>query len=209
METNRLYINSAKVNSMDTKQKSSKSTLNKVGNWVFIALMLLLVFSTDAKTWLLRQLMSIGIFNTEIKKEALEDHNEHSFLFTAMNGQTASTADLKGKVVFINFWATWCPPCRAEMPSLNTLYNTFKGDDRFVFLFINEDDDLNKAKEYLQNSGFTLPLQQRVGQIPTALFSGTLPTTIVLNKKGQIVLKEEGLGNYNTKEFHEQLKSLL
>lgn len=194
---------------MDTKQTSRKSIFNKVGNWVFIALMLLLIFSTDAKSWLLRQLVTTGLFNAEIKKDPVVNNNGLSFLFTGEDGQTSSTADLKGKVVFVNFWATWCPPCRAEMPSLNVLYNQLKDDDRFIFLFINEDDDVNKAKVYLERSGYSLPLMKRIGQVPDEIYSGTLPTTIVLDKKGQIVLKEEGLANYNTKAFVDQLKSLL
>lgn len=194
---------------MDTKQTLRKSIFKKVGNWVFIALMLLLIFSTDAKSWLLRQLMTTGLFNAEIKKDPVVNNNGLSFLFTGEDGQTSSTADLKGKVVFVNFWATWCPPCRAEMPSLNVLYNQLKDDDRFIFLFINEDDDVNKAKVYLERSGYSLPLMKRIGQVPDEIYSGTLPTTIVLDKKGQIVLKEEGLANYNTKAFVDQLKSLL
>jgi thiol-disulfide isomerase/thioredoxin len=194
---------------MDTKQTSRKSIFNKVGNWVFIALMVLLIFSRDAKSWLLRQLVNTGLYNAEIKKDPVANSNGLSFLFTGADGQASSTADLKGKVVFVNFWATWCPPCRAEMPSLNALYNQLKDDDRFVFLFINEDDDMNKAKAYLERSSYSLPLMKRVGPVPDEIYSGTLPTTIVLDKKGQVVLKEEGLANYNTKAFIDQLKSLL
>ncbi len=67
---------------------------------------------------------------------------------------------------------------------------------------------LVKARKYLQKNGFDLPLAIRSGNVSPEIFSGTLPTTIVLNKEGRIVLKQEGIANYNTAEFMQQLKSL-
>jgi thiol-disulfide isomerase/thioredoxin len=112
-------------------------------------------------------------------------------------------------VVFINFWATWCPPCRAEMPSLQELYNELKDDHRIVFLFINEDEDVAKAKRYLQKEQYTMPLLTRTGNIPAAFYSGTLPTTVILNKEGQVIFKHEGIAAYNTGAFIQQLKENL
>lgn len=179
---------------------------------MFFALLILLVFSTNAKSWMLRQMVSVGIFNAKIENGAEAKKpatGVHSFSFTDEGGVVQSIEDLKGKVVFINFWATWCPPCRAEMPSLNALYNEFKTDKRFVFLFISEDDDLSKAKRYLKENGFDVPLVTRAGNIPAELYSGTLPTTIVLNKYGAVVLKHEGIAGYNTLKFKQQLNDLL
>lgn len=194
------------------KAMITKGFLRKAGNFMFFGLLLLLLFNPSAKSWLLQQIMSVGVFNAEIKK----DHPPVSapaetviFSFLDEKGNKRSTADLKGKIVFINFWATWCPPCRAEMPSLNDLYNQFRSDDRFVFLFLNEDNDPAVAKRYLQNKGFNMPLMTGDGAVPKDVYSGTLPTTVVFNKKGEIVYKHEGLARYNTTEFIRQLKALL
>lgn len=171
---------------------------------------LVLIVIPVAKSWLLQQLVSVGLFKAEIKKDAVADLPENvSFSFTDGSGKVATTADLKGKVVFINFWASWCPPCRAEMPSLNSLYNKLKDDDRFVFLFMNEDDDKSKAKQYLQKHGFAIPLYSRYGNVPSGIFSGSLPTTIVLDKHGKVVLKHAGMADYNSYSFIKQLKELL
>lgn len=194
---------------MSKETGRSKSALSKVWNILFFALLIFFVFSTDAKSWVLRQLVSVGIFNAKIEKEPASRSAAPSFSYFDASGQQMSTADLKGKVVFINFWATWCPPCRAEMPSLNALYNEFKGDDRFVFLFVNEDEDGTKADKYLKESGFNVPLVTRAGVVPGELYSGTLPTTLVLNKEGLVVLKHEGVAGYNTPKFKLQLKNLL
>lgn len=197
---------------MNKETGRNKSVLSKVWNVLFFAGLIFFVFSTDAKSWVLRQLVSVGLFNAKIEKEADAKSSAsgvHSFSFRDPSGVVGSTVDLKGKVVFINFWATWCPPCRAEMPSLNALYNEFKSDDRFVFLFISEDDDLSKAQRYLKESGFAVPLVTRAGNVPAELYSGTLPTTVVLNKEGAVVFKHEGVGGYNTPAFKEQLRDLL
>ena len=191
--------------------KNLYSVLKKNGLTILLTVFLLLmIFSPGAKSWVLQQLVSVGLFKAEIKKEGLNNLPESApFYFTDSAGNTATTAGLKGKVVFINFWATWCPPCRAEMPSLEELYGKLKNDNRFVFLFINEDDDQSKAKQYLEKNNFTIPLYYPSGDIPKEIFSGTLPTTIVIDKEGKIVLKHEGMAGYNTPGFIKQLKDLL
>lgn len=106
-------------------------------NWLTFLMMLLLVVlivSPSAKSWVMQQLLSTGVFNADIKKEGVSTTSSNTtFSFTNAQGIPASTASLKGKVVFINFWASWCPPCRAEMPSLNELYKKLKDDDRVCF----------------------------------------------------------------------------
>ncbi len=178
---------------------------------LFVAAVLIFIFSPNAKEWLMQQLLSTGLFNAGIKKEAAAKENATSFpfSFTNANGQRVTTADLKGKVVFINFWASWCPPCRAEMPSLNELYSELKTDNRFVFLSVNEDDDTAKAAMYLQSNHYHIPLYKRIADVPADIFSGTLPTTIVIDKSGKVVLKHEGMADYNTTDFIQQLKELL
>ena len=173
-------------------------------------ILMLITFSPDAKAWLLQQLVSIGWFKAEIKKEGIEKFPlAATFNFTNTNGITASTADLSGKVIFVNFWASWCPPCRAEMPSIVALYRKLKNDNRYVFLFMNEDDDKTKATQFLEKNQYNIPLYNRAGNVPTEIFNGSLPTTIVINKEGKIVLKHEGMAGYNTDGFIKQLKELL
>ena len=133
---------------------------------MFFGLLLLLVFSPDAKAWFLKQLISVGLFKAEIKKTDTGKTTAAVFAFRDEDGNIISTERLKGKVVFINFWATWCPPCRAEMPSLNKLYNQLKDDKRFVFLFMNEDEDLQKAKKFLQSNNYAFPIATAERNVP-------------------------------------------
>ncbi|MBB1286397.1 TlpA family protein disulfide reductase [Flavisolibacter sp. BT320] len=186
----------------------NKNMRSWIGNLLFLGLLLLLLFNPSAKAWLLQQLLAVGLFKAEIKKEA-PAINTPAFSFRNERGEVVSTSDLEGRVVFINFWATWCPPCRAEMPALQELYKQFASDNRIVFLFLSEDEDLEKAKTYWQKNRFTMPLLSVSGNVPVEIYSGTLPTTVVLNKEGKIVFKQEGIARYNTTAFYEQLRSLL
>ncbi|MGN6247252.1 MAG: TlpA family protein disulfide reductase [Ginsengibacter sp.] len=190
---------------------------NKIVNWfkrnwktyLFYAVILFFLFNAGAKSWLLQRIMSTGLFNAKIKTEqtANNDSPAPSFSVTGSNGKIITADSLKGKVVLINFWASWCPPCRAEMPSLNKLYNDLKNDDHFVFLFINEDEHIENARNFISKNNYSIPLYFRLN-VPTEIFSGTLPTTLVLNKQGKVVLKHEGMASYDSESFINQLKKL-
>jgi len=193
---------------MDLKP-NRKRIVNSIANVVFFGSLLLLIFSPDAKSWFLKQLISVGLFKAEITNKNPKGITPSFFVFEDEKGKMISTENLKGKVVFINFWASWCPPCRAEMSSLNKLYNEFKADDRLVFLFMNEDEDVQKAKIFLQSNHYTIPITTSGGNIPPEIFTGTLPTTIVMNKEGKIIMKHEGLAGYDSDGFVKELKELL
>ncbi|HEU5051820.1 MAG TPA: TlpA family protein disulfide reductase [Hanamia sp.] len=189
---------------------------NKIVNWfkrnwknyLFYAVILFFLFNASAKSWLLQRIMSTGLFNAKIKTEQTATiSSAASFSVTAADGKIITSDSLKGKVVLINFWASWCPPCRAEMPSLNKLYNDLKDDDHFVFLFINEDEHIENAKNFISKNNYSIPLYFRLN-VPTEIFSGTLPTTLVLNNQGKVVLKHEGMASYDSESFINQLKKL-
>ena len=179
------------------------------GNILFYSIILIFIFSPGAKAWLLQQIVSTGFFKADIKKEQSINSRTTAgdFSFTNAEGNMVTSESLKGKVVFINFWASWCPPCRAEMPSLNKLYLQLHNDNRFVFLFINEDEDKNKGINYIESHDFSIPLYYQYN-VSEKLFSGTLPTTVILDKDGKIVLKHEGMADYDNAKFIRQLKEL-
>lgn len=192
---------------MDLIKLSGKIKKNW-GSILFYAVILIFIFSPTAKALLLRGIISTGLFKAEIKKDQPQNVSAApAFSFNDANGNIITSTSLKGKVVFINFWASWCPPCRAEMPSLNRLYKDFHKDDHFVFLFVNEDEDSKKAINYIQSNNFSIPLYNRLS-VSQEIFNGTLPTTIVLDKKGKIVLKHEGMADYDNEKFVNQLKEL-
>lgn len=196
---------------MKKDQPKRKKWWSNVINLVLVALVLVILFNKAAKTFVLKQLVNIGFFNPSLDKKPSDIQLKDAapaFVYYSANGETNTTADLRDKVVFINFWASWCPPCRAEMPSLENLYQRFRNDDRFAFLFINLDDDPDAGKAFLQQHDYSIPFQRPAESIPGELYSGALPTTIVLDKNGVLVMEHTGMGNYDAEGFVEELAGL-
>ncbi|MVZ60774.1 TlpA family protein disulfide reductase [Sphingobacterium humi] len=176
---------------------------------VMVAFFALMIFSPDSKAWVLRQLMATGLFNAKIEEKATTEAKTYDFTYANEQGERLSTASLRGKVVFINFWASWCPPCRAEFPSIEKLYQQYKNNPDVVFIMINQDDEAAAGKQYLDKEHFTFPMHRIDGPIANELYTGTLPTTIVLDKQGKIRLKHEGFADYSASKFMKQLDGLV
>jgi thiol-disulfide isomerase/thioredoxin len=115
------------------------------------------------------------------------------FKLTALDGKPVSVADFKGKVILVNFWATWCGPCRAEIPDLVELQNKYKDQLQIIGLVV-DDDDQDAIKKFVVKFGINYPVavatnETRIqyGGIPA------LPTSFVLDSEGRVVQKHEGL----------------
>lgn len=188
-------------------------------NWsvtLLFAIFVLLLVSPDAKAWLMRQIISTGLLNSKIEEKNVEKPaNENiatiseSFSVKDESGQSINVSELKGKVVFINFWASWCPPCRAEFPSIQKFYEKYDGNDELVFITINLDDEPQAGKHYLEKEKFTIPFLIPNGNIPNEYFSGSLPTTVILDKTGKIRMHHAGMADYSKDSFYEEINQLL
>lgn len=178
-------------------------------NILLLSFLLLIVFVPSAKAFMLRGLMEIGLFKPGSANKVVTPAADLSGIrFKDINGKVVDLASLKGKVVFLNFWATWCPPCLAEMPSINKLHAQFKDDPDFVFLLIDADSELVKAQQFMTKKKYDIPVYETASNIPKQLFKGSLPTTIVFDKQGRIAFNEEGAANYAHKKFVEFMLQL-
>lgn len=122
-------------------------------------------------------------------------------------GEQVNMEQFKGKVIFLNLWATWCPPCIAEMPGINDLFNEVKGED-IVFLMLSLDQDFEKAKKFKNKKGFDFDVYKVNGNIPAMYYSQSIPTTFVIDAKGDLALTHIGMADYNTPEFKAFLRGL-
>jgi len=182
-----------------------------LSTFFLIVLLGVLLFNPNAKAFFLKAMLSTGFFNASTKKESKSVHAAEmtALLFTDKNGSLVNTADLKGKVIFINFWATWCPPCIAEMGSVHALYNKLKNDPRFVFIIADTDNDLQQSGAFMNKHQYDLPVYRLAGPIPPDLFNGSLPTTLIIDSKNNLIQQHEGIANYDTKAMLDFLQSLL
>jgi thiol-disulfide isomerase/thioredoxin len=114
--------------------------------------------------------------------------------------------EFEGKTIFLNFWATWCPPCIAEMPNIQALYDDINSDD-IQFVMLSLDEDHQKARDYLARKEFTFPVFFLNGRKPGIYSSSVVPTTYIISPDGNIVSERRGMANYNTSTFKEFLRS--
>lgn len=131
------------------------------------------------------------------------------FQMVGLDGNLVPFESLQGKVIFLNIWATWCPPCIAEMPNIQRLYEKVGSDDiAFVLLSVDEGGRA-KVKKFIGKKGFTFPVYQPAGPLPEAFQSSAIPTTFIISPEGKIVARQEGMADYDTKEVREFLQSLV
>ena len=110
------------------------------------------------------------------------------FTLTALDGTPVSLTDLRGKVVLLNFWATWCPPCKAEMPDLNALHEKYGAEQDFVVVGVNVEEDAEAVKPFVEQHQLAFPiLLDRDSHVTTQLFGvRPLPTTFIIDREGFI-----------------------
>ena len=160
----------------------------------------------------MRQVISTGVMNLTLQDQREDDQAKpvtENFSVRDEAGRVINTADLKGKVVFMNFWASWCPPCRAEFPSIQKFYDRYKGREDVVFLTVNLDDQPAAGRNYLDQQNYSLPLLVPASEIPPAFYTGSLPTTVVLDKKGEIRLHHTGMADYSKDSFYKKIDAML
>ena len=117
-----------------------------------------------------------------------------------LNGQQVSLSDFRGKIVFINFWTTWCLACVIEMPSMEKLHQNFKDKD-FVMLAINLQESASKIKQFYKEYKLTLTtLLDTTGAVGTGFGIRSIPTTYILDKNGRIIGKALGPREWESKE---------
>jgi len=133
------------------------------------------------------------------------------FALEDLNGNTVSLSALRGKVVFLNVWATWCEPCREEMPSMETLYNEFKANKDFVMLAVSQDRKGKEAvKPYVEKNGYHFRvLLDPDNKLTDAYDVSGVPETFIIDRHGRIVAHHMGGFDWSSSDVHQALQQLL
>ncbi|MCC8427203.1 TlpA disulfide reductase family protein [Mucilaginibacter sp. UR6-11] len=178
-------------------------------------LMIVIVISPQAKAIMLQGLMKIGFFkppvkNTEPKQRANGSTNlAPGLVLRTADGKSFDIKDQKGKVLFINFWATWCPPCIAEMPSINEMYARYKRNRKVMILEVDVDGNFSKSEPFMKKNNYQLPVYNMVSEPPEGFLSEAIPTTVIIDKTGVVVARHEGGADYTDKAFYKYLDGLI
>jgi len=183
--------------------------------WFIVSLICLAVvyLNVDAKTFLIRGLMRTGLYKADIKEDRTKLLNSNTWNLPAgialsdADGKEINLSERKGKLLFINFWATWCPPCRAEMPSINSLYNKVKDNKDIEFYMVDVDSKTERSMQFMAQKNFDLPVHSPASFLPPEIFDGNLPTTVVISPDGKVVYHHIGVADYDNPDFLKFLNS--
>ena len=163
-----------------------------------------------------RGLLATGLWKAEVPAATLTGDMPvlltggaypHSLPMVTLDGQAVNLSDLKGKVVFVNLWASWCPPCRAEMPGIEALYKKVD-KSKIAFVMLSLGDNAAKARKFVQAQGYTFPVYLRTADLPAPFDSNSIPSTVILGPDGQVAARHDGMAEYDTPEFKAALDNL-
>jgi len=145
----------------------------------------------------------LGIQRIDPPQKALD------FSLKTLGGKRVSLEDYRGKVILLNFWATWCGPCRMEMPSMEKLWQDFREED-FVILAIDLQEEGKLVSSFMKerNLSFPVPLDAK-GNVARSYGVRGIPTTFFLNPKGEIIGKAVGARDWANEESFRLIRQLL
>mgnify|MGYP006288472767 FL=1 len=131
------------------------------------------------------------------------------FTLDLLAGGETALSDHLGKVVFLNFWATWCPPCREEMPSMQTLYDEL-AEEGLEMLAVNVLEDAETARGFIEEQGFTYPvLLDTNGRVMIRYGVRAYPTTYIIDREGNVLGVRPGFHDWGTEAMVASVRQLL
>jgi thiol-disulfide isomerase/thioredoxin len=183
-----------------------KTYLNyKLSNLAFLCLLTSLLALDATAAW--EDQPKLGHQLTPVPKAVAAP----AFTLEDMDEEQHSLEDLRGKVVLLNFWATWCPPCRREMPSMERLYQKLNGDD-FTVIAVNQMEDGDHVFAYIGqldvDPSFTI-LFDKDSKVSSSFRVNGLPTTYLIDKQGNIRYRAIGGREFDHPEVEKQIRQLM
>ncbi len=126
-----------------------------------------------------------------------------------LDGNLISLSSMRGKVIFLNFWATWCPPCRAEMPSMERLYNRFASRD-FEIIAVDLQENNKQVSKFVDDNSLTFKiLLDKTGSTGAAYGARSIPTTYIINRDGSVLARTLGGREWDSEELFDLFEKIL
>ena len=179
--------------------------LNKksISNIVFLLAVGVLLYP-PSREWFMRQIAFAPSVENIENSEKLDAYN---WQLRGLNTESINFNELENKVIFVNFWATWCPPCRAEMPMIQELYNDYK--DKIEFVFVTNESWETVEKFYLKYN-YNLPSYNSISNPPKKFTeTNSIPASYLIDKEGNILISKTGSANWNSKKVRDLLEELI
>jgi thiol-disulfide isomerase/thioredoxin len=200
----------ATVKAKFDKWKESRSGWQKAGDIFFWLLLILLIIPGPRKvisTSVNRVFLILKNPSMEKETNQLElGEGDYLWSLNRGDGETLQFTNLKGKVVFLNFWATWCPPCVAELPEIQRAYEKHGQDVAFLLV---TDQETGVVEAFMEKHGYELPVYYLSSGLPEVFNHRSIPTTYILSKDGRIVSRKTGAVNWDSKATDQMFERLI
>lgn len=141
-----------------------------------------------------------------IKEEKREQLSTYNWNLVSQSDEKMDFNTMQGEVILVNFWATWCPPCIAEMPSLEALYKDYGTKIKFVLV---ANDEARKVDKFMLEKGYTMPVYYEESSTPAQLSSSSIPATYLIDKQGNLVIAKTGSADWNSDKTRKIIDELL
>ncbi|MEJ2559593.1 MAG: TlpA disulfide reductase family protein [Anaerolineae bacterium] len=168
-------------------RKHSKPARSNTWFYVSVTLAVLLIAAGVSGLWLTNQTSSSGqTIGGQFTTPASKAVQASDFTLQTLDGRSVKLSDYRGQVILLNTWASWCPPCRAEMPDLEAYYREHK-EDGFVVLAVNDEESDSTVANFIQAQGFTFPvLLDSDGKVMSQYGVRGLPTSFFIDRSGMV-----------------------
>lgn len=184
------------------KKIFNKKTFS-LSNIIFVIALVILLYP-PSREWFMRQIAFSPSINNVEEAAKLSSYN---WELKGLNTSNVNFKNLENKVVFVNFWATWCPPCRAELPFIQELYNDYK--DKITFIFVT-DENWNTVERFFDKYNYKLPAYNSVTMPPkTFLETNSIPASYLIDAEGRILIRKTGAADWNSNKVRDLLDNLL
>lgn len=168
-------------------------TKSRISNIIFIIALAVILYP-PSREWVMRQIA----FSPSINESSNKVITNYNWSLSGLNTADINFSELEDKVIFVNFWATWCPPCRAEMPMIQELYDEYK--DKIAFVFIT-DENWPTVETFFKKHNYNLPAYNSSSLPPDLLTTtNSIPATYIISKDGVILIDKIGAADWNSKK---------
>ncbi len=195
-----------KLHNIWTKYHESKKWWSIALDFTFLLLIIAMLIPNSRKALSAFAVQHTLLSPRESSKTVLLDEKDFEFTVIGYNGEPVKLSQLRDKPIFLNFWATWCPPCIAELPSIQKLYEKYKNNVHFIF--ISNEPPVDVA-EFITRKNYSLPLYFLGGTVPGVFETSTIPTTFIVNKRGRLILYKTGAARWDSKKMFRLMDRLI
>ena len=181
----------------------------KTSNIVFIIALAFLIIPQTRKPIQVFLNKGLTLFSPSvIDKDKSKKLVDYDWNLIDESSASFNLREAKGKVLIINFWATWCPPCIAEMESLQKLYNTFSSNEEVEFLFVTH-DPFKKINTFKEKENYSFPAYRQITKEPNVFNVSSIPRTFIIDKEGNILVDKTGASNWSSKKVVKLIERLV